>query len=434
MSILKAIITFCLLQLIKIVHIIKGLFEYMVSYLKKNLYLFYGAQVLNGLRFIAPVWVLFFTHYISFSQLGILEAIGLLLSVILELPTGVFADLIGRKYSIIIGYVIAGIGYIVIGFGNSFSIFLLGYIVSSFGSSFASGADTAILFDTLKDHDLDSDYTKYSGKSVFLGRGAVIVAMVIGQFMYAIFFGLPYVALGIVTLVAAFLFIFIKEPTREKNSKLSLFTYREGLINGFHEAFKNESTSKLSFYFLCIASVELLLLWFYYAPFLSWLGYSSSNIGYIYATIALTRMGVSLASHKIDNLLGEKNLSVLLPMILGISLLFGFIRNIYMGTIFLIFHYSLFTLRYTALDKYINLRFDSKYRASAISTLNMFVSFIYACVILIATKFISLNNTGIMLSIFGGVLLFIGIPLAVSFVKSTDNKVEDFSAELMSEV
>ena len=285
-----------------------------------------------------------FTHYISFSQLGLLEALGLFISVALELPTGVFADMIGRKYSIILGYFVAGIGYIIIGFGHSFIIFILGYIINSFRSSFASGADTAILFDTLKDHDLDNDYSKYSGRSIFLGRGAVIVAMVLGQFMYAIFFGLPYIALGIATLIAAFLYLFISEPKIEKDKRLTFLTYCNGITKGFHEAFKDKTTTRLSLYFLCIASIELLLLWFYYAPLLTWLGYTSSDIGYIYAAIAFTRMCVSLGSHKIDRFLGEKNLSILLPVILGITLLFGFVRNIYIGTILLFVHNSLFTL------------------------------------------------------------------------------------------
>src|SRR5262249_50296675 len=71
--------------------------EQIRNYLRRNLYIFYSSQILNGLRFIAPVWVLFFTHYISFEQLALLEALGLIISVALELPTGVLADLIGRK-------------------------------------------------------------------------------------------------------------------------------------------------------------------------------------------------------------------------------------------------------------------------------------------------------------------------------------------------
>jgi hypothetical protein len=171
-------------------------------------------------------------------------------------------------------------------------------------------------------------------------------------------------------------------------------------------------------YFISIASIEIMLLWFYYAPYLSWLGYSSSNIGWIYASIAGSRMLVSVLSRQIENLLGDKKLLLLLPAILGLTLLFGFVKNIYFGTALLFIHYSLFTLRYTVLDKYTNLRFDSKYRASALSSLNMFVSLIYAGVVYVFANIITQNNTGIMLSIFGAVLLTVSLPIGIAFIKA----------------
>ena len=391
--------------------------EMIANYLRRNMYVFYGSQILNGLRFIAPVWVLFFTHYITFSQLAFLEALGLFISVVLELPTGVLADLIGRKNSIIFGYVVSGIGYMVIGFGHSFEAFLIGYTINSFGASFASGADTAILFDTLKEHDLVDDYGKYSGRTVFMYRLSVIVSMVIGQYLYAVFIGLPYVACGLGIVASGLVYVFAREPSREREHITpELYFKRIGL--GFQEAFKNTATRYLSLYFITIASVELMLLWFYYAPYLSWLGYTDHNIGIIYAAIAAGRMFVTLASQKLDKLLGDKNVLYLLPLILGLSLLMGFVRNIYIGTAFLFIHYALFTLRYTVLNKYTNVRFNSKYRASAISSLNMFVSLVYATVVLGLGKVITLDNVGIILTIFGGVLLFVTLPLGVMFVNS----------------
>jgi len=212
-------------------------------------------------------------------------------------------------------------------------------------------------------------------------------------------------------------YVFAREPSREREHITpELYFKRIGL--GFQEAFKNTATRYLSLYFITIASVELMLLWFYYAPYLSWLGYTDHNIGIIYAAIAAGRMFVTLASQKLDKLLGDKNVLYLLPLILGLSLLMGFVRNIYIGTAFLFIHYALFTLRYTVLNKYTNVRFNSKYRASAISSLNMFVSLVYATVVLGLGKVITLDNVGIILTIFGGVLLFVTLPLGVMFVNS----------------
>jgi len=395
--------------------------EAIANYLRRNMYVFYGSQVLNGLRFIGPVWVLFFTHYITFSQLAFLEALGLFISVALELPTGALADLIGRKNSIIFGYIVSGLGYIVIGFGHSFESFLIGYTINSIGASFASGADTAILFDTLKEHDLVEDYGKYSGRTVFMYRLSVIVSMVIGQYLYAVFIGLPYIACGLGIMASGLIYVFAHEPSRERERITpALYFRRIGL--GFHEAFKDTATRYLSLYFITIAAVELMLLWFYYAPYLSWLGYTDRNIGLIYGAIAAGRLVVTLLSQRLDKVLGDKNILYLLPLILGLSLIMGFVRNIYVGTAFLFIHYALFTLRYTVLNKYTNVRFDSKYRASAISSLNMFVSLVYAVVVLALGNVITLDNVGAILTVFGGVLLFITLPLGVLFVTARRHK------------
>lgn len=391
--------------------------EKIKSYLRRNMYVFYGSQVLNGLRFIGPAWVLFFTHYITFQQLAFLEAFGLLISVFLELPTGVLADLLGRKNTIIFGYVLSGLGYVVIGFGHSFDIFLLGYMISSFGAAFASGADTAILFDTLKEHDLQDDYARYSGRTVFIFRLFVVVGMVAGQYLYAITIGLPYIACGLAIMASGLIYVFAHEPQRERE-QLTAHNYFRGIALGFREAFKDRATALLSLYFITIAAVELMLLWFYYAPYISWLGYTAANIGLIYGAIAAARLVVTLLSHRLDSILGDAKVLYLLPIILGVALLFGGMRNIYIGSFFLFVHYALFTLRYTVLNKYTNLRFSSKYRASALSSLSMFVSLIYAGVVLGLGAVISLDNVGIVLTIFGAALLLIALPLGVMFVKA----------------
>src|SRR5687767_10926487 len=135
------------------------------GYLNRNVFLYYGAEFLSGLRFMAPVWVLFFGHYITFAQLTILEALGLLIGLILELPTGALADLIGRKKSVIIGYFVAGFGFVMIGLADNFWSFLWGYVVNSIGVTFVSGASTALLFDTLKEHGEENNYSKFSGRA-----------------------------------------------------------------------------------------------------------------------------------------------------------------------------------------------------------------------------------------------------------------------------
>lgn len=391
----------------------------MKTYLQRNLLIYYGAETLLGLRFIAPVWVLFFSHYLTFQEITWLEVLGLIVGILLELPTGVFADLFGKKLSLVLGYWIAGIGFVFIGLATNFGEFLWGYIVNGIGSAFISGASAAMLFDTLKDHNLQERYGKFAGRGVVVFRLALIVAMISGQYLYQVAIGLPYIGLGVATIIAGALYLFAREP-KVDSEKFSVKNYFLGFKLGAKEAFKNSKTTKLSLYFLTIASIELVMLMFYYAPYLSWIGYTDKTIGWIYGAIALTRMLVALGTEQIEKWLGDRKLVLWLPLVLGFTLAFGFVRDFYLGTILIFIHYSLFTLRYTVLDKYTNLRFESKYRASALSTLNMIASVAYCIFVLVAGRFIGLNNTGLALTIGGVILLAIGFPLARWYLNEVD--------------
>lgn len=48
------------------------------------------------------IWPLYYGRFISFSQVGIIYAIAFAIQKVLELPSGALADLIGRKYTIVL--------------------------------------------------------------------------------------------------------------------------------------------------------------------------------------------------------------------------------------------------------------------------------------------------------------------------------------------
>lgn len=49
------------------------------------------------------VWVLIWRQYLSWEQIGLVTASGVLVSLLLELPSGALADMIGRKKTVLLG-------------------------------------------------------------------------------------------------------------------------------------------------------------------------------------------------------------------------------------------------------------------------------------------------------------------------------------------
>ncbi|OGG02575.1 hypothetical protein A2Z33_02180 [Candidatus Gottesmanbacteria bacterium RBG_16_52_11] len=64
---------------------------------RRNIRVYLIDSVLQWFYVPIGVWVIIWRNYLSFTQIGIVTGIGLLVSILLELPTGALADMIGRK-------------------------------------------------------------------------------------------------------------------------------------------------------------------------------------------------------------------------------------------------------------------------------------------------------------------------------------------------
>jgi len=70
---------------------------------------------------------------------------------VFEVPTGIVADTYSRRLSIVIGYVVMGIGFAVVAGVEAVWIVFLGYAVWGLGYTFTSGALDAWLADEVGD-------------------------------------------------------------------------------------------------------------------------------------------------------------------------------------------------------------------------------------------------------------------------------------------
>src|SRR5262245_30548718 len=98
-----------------------------------------------------PIWVVFLQDKgLSLSEIGGLEAAAWLITAALEVPTGMIADRWGRKASIGIGTSLYAAAMFLIQ-TEAFSLpFLLAYAMWNGSMAFVSGADSALLYDSLK--------------------------------------------------------------------------------------------------------------------------------------------------------------------------------------------------------------------------------------------------------------------------------------------
>lgn len=159
---------------------------------------------------------------------------------VFEIPTGVVADLYSRRLSIIIGYILMGVGFMVEGSIPTFGVVLLSQIIWGLGATFTSGAEEAWIADEHARHQVDDKDSLArlflrGGQAGSLGAllgigGSVALASVLGITVPIVLGGGLLICLGI------FLFLFMPEqgfqsaPAAEREGWTDLFqTVRQGL-------------------------------------------------------------------------------------------------------------------------------------------------------------------------------------------------------------
>jgi DHA3 family tetracycline resistance protein-like MFS transporter len=97
-----------------------------------------------------------------------------------EVPTGIVADVYSRKLSIIIGYVLMGLGFLIEGFFPSFLPILLAQVVWGLGYTFTSGATEAWISDEIGEDDANRLFLRATQVGLFASLIGMGLAVLVG--------------------------------------------------------------------------------------------------------------------------------------------------------------------------------------------------------------------------------------------------------------
>lgn len=121
---------------------------------------------LKNLRFFEPFLILFLLEKeISFLQIGTLYAVREILINILEIPSGVFADVFGRKRSLMISFIFYIISFIVFFYSNVYYLMLIAIIFYAIGDAFRTGTHKAMIFEYLRLNSWEDQRANYYGNT-----------------------------------------------------------------------------------------------------------------------------------------------------------------------------------------------------------------------------------------------------------------------------
>jgi MFS family permease len=134
---------------------------------KHNARTFILYRILFRARFYYPVFTLLFLDFgLSLSQFAILNSVWALTIVLFEIPLGGLADTIGRRKIVILSAILLNIELLVwlfapINGGNTlFIFFLVNRIISGLCEAASSGADEALVYDSLEKANLQNEWAE----------------------------------------------------------------------------------------------------------------------------------------------------------------------------------------------------------------------------------------------------------------------------------
>ncbi len=157
----------------------------------RNVRMFIAFRVCFNARFYYPVFAILFLDFgLTLDQFSLLNAAWAAAIVMLEVPSGALADIVGRRKLLIVAGILMVIEMALLCFvplgnvGLLFTVFMLNRLLSGAAEAAASGADEAIAYDSLKREGDADDWPRVLEKQMRMQSITYIVVMSLGAAVY----------------------------------------------------------------------------------------------------------------------------------------------------------------------------------------------------------------------------------------------------------
>ena len=382
---------------------------------RSNIWKLYLIKISKWFMLFMPYVVPFYQdNGLDMQQIMVLQAIYSVSIIALEIPSGYFADVIGRRRTLILGVIMGTIGMGLYSISYGFMGFLIAELVLGFGQSFISGADSALLYDSLLDNRKEKDYIKYEGRMVSVGNVAEAAAGIAGGLLALISLRTNYYVQTGVALLAVPAAIMLMEPGKHK--RLGVFNFRTILNVVTDSLFINKELRTNIFLSASIGSATLTMAWFA-QPYFEFVELPLSLFGIMWTLLNLTVGLAAMLAYRVERRLGASLTVLLLAIMIPAGyLVLGQLSSIWAISI-LFFFYVVRGVATPVLKDYIHRLTSSEVRATVLSVRNFIIR---VCFVLVGPAMGYLTDqTSLQTALtFGGIIFLVsGLLLAFLFNK-----------------
>ena len=303
------------------------------------LYFVYTALKGFGFGLFVAIWVIYLQQQrgLSLSQAALIDVTFFVAAALAEVPTGIVADTLGRKTSLLIGTALMSASTIVWVIAPTLSLIMLAYICLGIGNTFLSGADDALFYESVQLTGRGANYTRLVGYGSATMTGALGLGSVASGLFASLALPLPFfiAALSLLMMFGIAL-TFQESSTNGKAKGQTRLSYKEVLRQSF-VLMKARPTVRYPMIYLALVPVVALMLetLFVQPQALRW-GVPIAGIGIVIMGLQMTNIAGASWSDWLGKRLGQRLLLYATPLLIIISLILLATLQIFPALFFII--------------------------------------------------------------------------------------------------
>ena len=365
-----------------------------------------------------PIVVPFYeSNGLMMKDIMILQAVYSIAIVILEIPSGYLADVWGRKRTMLLGAIMGVIGFATYGISHGFAGFLIAEIILGIGQSCMSGADSAMLYDSMMEVKKEKQYSRFEGRITSLGNFAEAIAAIIGGLLATITLRTPYIAQTIIALIAVPAAISLKEPVR--HIKLASSSFMEVVGIARFALFENRELRRNILFSAFVGCATLTMAWFV-QPFFEYSEIDIKWFGFLWAALNLIVGIASLMAYNIEKRIGQKASIMLIALAVPIGYITLSQSGMILGLIILVFFHIVRGYATPILKDYINRITGSEVRATVLSVRNFIIRINFSLIGPLIGWIKDVYSLQTALLIAGSTFIFLTVSTAILFIASKE--------------
>ncbi len=338
---------------------------------RSNILRLYVIKLSKWLMLTMPIVFLFYRENgLATHDLFLLKAVYSAAIVCLEIPSGYFGDIWGRKRSLVLGSVLGFIGFALYCVSTGFWGFLACEIILGIGQSFISGSDSALLYDTLQEAKKEKEYLKIEGRLISAGNFAEAIAAPLGVLIAAISLRTTFFFQAAVAFSAIPAALTLFEPTRREMTGTTSFKQILRIVR--YALFENQGLQATIVYSSVIGTATLTMAWFV-QPYFVFLALPLALYGILIPLLNLTAGVTSMHAYKIEKRLGRENTILFIAMGIASGYLCLGLFNTMWALFFLLLFYIIRGIATPILKNHINEITPSEIRATVLSIRSLII-------------------------------------------------------------